>query len=318
MQWLNYHRLNYHHLFYFWTVAREGSFTAAAAKLRIAQSAVSFQVQQLEESLGKKLLNRTTSRRLSLTEEGQFVRSQAEEIFRQGRELVETIQSGEVQKSLRLGAFGSLSKNLQVRLLKPILEFDKFEISVDVGDPKGLLDRLRAYHLDFILCDVPYPFSEEEPLIQREIAREPIGFVGRPLERRGGSTKGTQQRLFERLAVAGVFLPARSHTATPELEAFLEKAQQKGHLKIKIRGYVDDVALLRVIALETDSCVALPRIAIERELKIKALTSFYEFRSLHQKFYLVFRQKSPKSEALVQHFKIPFSFPPSKSGTKQS
>ena len=51
--------LNYHHLQYFWTVAREGSVSAAARSLRIAQPTVSTQVKQLEEQLGERLFERS-------------------------------------------------------------------------------------------------------------------------------------------------------------------------------------------------------------------------------------------------------------------
>ena len=58
--------LNYHHLLYFWTVAREGSIQAAAAKLRWAHPTVSGQIKQLESSLGHRLLQRK-GRSLELT-----------------------------------------------------------------------------------------------------------------------------------------------------------------------------------------------------------------------------------------------------------
>ena len=48
MEWLN-----YHHLLYFWTVAEEGSVTAAAEVLRLSQPTVSGQVKMLEDALGE-------------------------------------------------------------------------------------------------------------------------------------------------------------------------------------------------------------------------------------------------------------------------
>ncbi|HEY5676208.1 MAG TPA: LysR family transcriptional regulator, partial [Myxococcales bacterium] len=39
MEWVN-----YHHLLYFWLVAREGSLARASAELRLAQSTVSKQI----------------------------------------------------------------------------------------------------------------------------------------------------------------------------------------------------------------------------------------------------------------------------------
>ncbi|HUV12700.1 MAG TPA: LysR family transcriptional regulator [Acidobacteriota bacterium] len=49
MEWLN-----YHHLFYFWTVAKEGTITKACKKLRLAQPTVSAQLRTLEERLDEK------------------------------------------------------------------------------------------------------------------------------------------------------------------------------------------------------------------------------------------------------------------------
>ena len=46
----NYEWLNYHHLYYFWTVVREGGVTKAAARLRLAQPTVSAQLRLLEQA----------------------------------------------------------------------------------------------------------------------------------------------------------------------------------------------------------------------------------------------------------------------------
>jgi LysR family transcriptional activator of nhaA len=278
--------LNYHHLYYFWTVAKEQSFTKAALRLGIAQSAVSFQVAQLEDYLGKKLLLRSTSKKLTLTEEGQTVFIQAEEIFRQGKELVDGLKDGGIQSTLRLGAIGSLSKNLQIRLLRPVIDRADFEISVDVGDAQTLLSRLQSYNLDGILCDVPYPYSEDIPLIQREIAREPICLIAR---------KSKQNLPLQvRLAKYGIYLPARSNPMTSEIESFLKSQKQQ----IMIKGYIDDIALLRLLAIETESVVAIPRIGAARELQNNTIVLQHQFRTMSQKFYLVLRQNGSRSEKI--------------------
>src|SRR6266581_467658 len=54
----------------FVAVARERSFTAAAAKLNVSQSALSHTIRELEERLGVRLLTRTT-RSVSPTEAGE-------------------------------------------------------------------------------------------------------------------------------------------------------------------------------------------------------------------------------------------------------
>ena len=76
MEWLN-----YHHLLYFWTVAREGSVTRASEQLQLAQPTVSAQLRALEESLGERLFVRA-GRRLELTDTGRIAYQYAEEISR--------------------------------------------------------------------------------------------------------------------------------------------------------------------------------------------------------------------------------------------
>ena len=59
-------RLNFHHLHYFWAVAKEGNLTRAAQSLHVAQSALSTQIRALEDQLGYPLFIRS-GRNLLLT-----------------------------------------------------------------------------------------------------------------------------------------------------------------------------------------------------------------------------------------------------------
>ncbi|MDZ4746156.1 MAG: LysR family transcriptional regulator [bacterium] len=281
-------QLNYHHLYYFWNVAKEGSFTRAAEKLLVAQSAVSLQVSQLEEYLGKKLIDRTTSKKLSLTEDGHIAFGRAEEIFRQGRELVNNLKGGTPNTTLRLGSLGSLSKNLQMAVLKPVIQDSNYELNIEVGDPKTLLTRLMGFHLDAILCDVPYPHSEDEPLIQRKIAKEPMCFVAR-------YRNASRLPLATRLEKHGVYLPAKSNPITTEIEAFLQTHRSRP----KVHGYIDDIALLRLLALETDAIVAIPKVGASRDLASGTLVVVHEFESLYQRSYVVVRRDGARSQHIL-------------------
>ena len=82
MEWLN-----FHHLRYFWMVARKGGVRKAAEALHVSQPSISAQLRLLEESLGQQLFKRT-GRSLVLTEAGHLVLSYADEIFSAGRELM--------------------------------------------------------------------------------------------------------------------------------------------------------------------------------------------------------------------------------------
>ena len=92
--------MNYHHLLYFWMVAREGTIQRAAEKLHIGQPAISTQLRSLEESFGQKLFQKS-GRNLQLTETGKTVFRYADEIFSLGRELMDTLKGHPAGKPVK-------------------------------------------------------------------------------------------------------------------------------------------------------------------------------------------------------------------------
>lgn len=287
MEWLN-----YHHLFYFWTVCSEGGFSKAASKLRISQSAVSHQIALLEDYLGEKLMERSP-RGFKLTEAGQVTLSQAEEIFRFGNDLVQYFRSGQMKSSFRIGALSGLSKNLQIKIISPIIEDKKIELTLEVGDSSALLDRLIKYQLDAVLSDVAFTSSEAEPLIQSEIYSEPVCLVV-------ANNKNERKPLgLDDYLKSGVYLPSKS---SPVSSGVLE---QLGAEKLSplIRGYVDDIALLRLLALEGHAIVAIPKIGVMRDLESGDLKIIHEFKKIRQRYYLVYRQKGKRHPVLSRLLK---------------
>src|SRR5690606_31581476 len=93
--------LNYHHLLYFWTVAKEGSVARATQRLRLAQPTISGQIRQLERQLDVKLFQRQ-GRNLVLTDVGRVVYRYADEIFGLGRELMDVLENRPTGRPLRL------------------------------------------------------------------------------------------------------------------------------------------------------------------------------------------------------------------------
>src|SRR2546428_329337 len=115
MEWLN-----YHHLLYFWVVAKEGSIVRASKELRLAHPTISGQIHRLEENLGEKLFARR-GRHLVLTEVGRVPVRYADEIFSLGRELIDTLKGRASGKPLRLtvGVADVLPPSLVRRFLGP-------------------------------------------------------------------------------------------------------------------------------------------------------------------------------------------------------
>ena len=98
MEWLN-----YHHLLYFWVVAKKGSIVRAAEELHLAHPTISGQIHRLEEVLGEKLFVRK-GRTLELTEAGRVAVRYADEIFSLGREFVDTLKGRMSGRPVRLVA----------------------------------------------------------------------------------------------------------------------------------------------------------------------------------------------------------------------
>ncbi|SRR5579884_2957581 len=154
MEWLN-----YHHLLYFWTVAKEGSIVRACEKLGLAQPTISGQLKSLELTLGEKLFAKR-GRGLALTEIGQVVYRYANEIFALGRELQDVLKDGPKELRLRLvvGVSDSIPKLIAYRILRPALEMERaVQIVCDEGSPEYLLSELAEHRIDVVLSDAPIP-----------------------------------------------------------------------------------------------------------------------------------------------------------------
>ena len=123
--------LNYHHLLYFWTVAREGGLRQASEVLNVSQPSISAQLSTLEKTVGEPLFRRT-GRSKSLTETGQLVYSYAEEIFAVGRELQNALSGGLASRVPRLdvGIADTFPKLVTQFLLRPVTNQNKTPVRI--------------------------------------------------------------------------------------------------------------------------------------------------------------------------------------------
>src|SRR5882762_7877418 len=118
------------HLRYFLAVGEALNFTRAAAQLRVAQPALSRQVQDLEDEIGVDLLKRS-SRGVTLTAEGKLFLEKIRHILMLADESVEQV------RALARGQYGSLhigyAPSPTVEILPPALAaFEKAFPQVDV------------------------------------------------------------------------------------------------------------------------------------------------------------------------------------------
>lgn len=147
--------MDLHYLEIFYEVAKEKSFTRAAEKLFINQSAVSIQVKKFEEILGTKLFDRS-SKKIKLTYTGESLYKMAEEIFekvkRTEKEILKVIQMGKAK--INIGASPVIAEPLLPRLLRDFSEIhEEIEYDVTVSSKDYLLKLLKEGELDVIVID---------------------------------------------------------------------------------------------------------------------------------------------------------------------
>jgi LysR family transcriptional regulator, transcriptional activator of nhaA len=247
--------LNYNHLRYFWVVAREGHLTRAAERLNLSQSALSSQVRKLEDQLGHKLFERR-GRGLVLTEAGQVALDHADAIFSTGEELLSTLTNTGSHQRLRVGALATLSRNFQIRLLRPILGDPDVEIVIRSGSLAELLAALEAHRLDVLLVNQVPLRDAGTTWTAHLIDEQQVSLVGTP-ERVGG-----QQTVAHILRTHPLIIPSADSGVRSGFDALTERLS----IRPKIAAEVDDMAMMRVLAREDIGVAVLPPIVVVDEL----------------------------------------------------
>lgn len=274
--------LNFNHLRYFWAVAHEGSLTKAAARLHLSQSALSVQIQKLEHQVGHPLFHRL-GRKLILTEAGQIALDYADTVFQAGEELLSTLgeRVTDRRQTLRVGALTTLSRNFQLEFLKPLVNHPDVELIVRSGNTKDLLQQLDAHALDVVLTNTAAPSDARSLLRNHLLAEQPVSLVGRPLGAR------RRFRFPEALAEQPLLLPSQDSEIRLAFDRLLEAAQ----IRPTILAEVDDMAMLRLLARESDGVTLVPPIVVRDELRAGLLVEHHRIPEVTERFYAIVKQR---------------------------
>jgi LysR family transcriptional activator of nhaA len=252
-------RLNYHHLLYFWLVAREGSVSKAAQRLRLAQPTLSGQIRTLESVLDERLFEKV-GRRLRLTETGRMVFAYADEIFSLGEELIDMIKRGSRNRPLRLtiGLSDVVTKPAAHRLIRPLLDApDPVRVVVREDSPEKLLAGLVANELDVLILDAPPGPDTGVQVFSHRLGESGVALLATPeLARR-------YRRNFPKaLNGAPFLLPGR----TTGLRRGLEQWFNRHQIRPQIVGEFDDSALVMEFGRSGSGIFAIP-LVVERDVR---------------------------------------------------
>ena len=271
-------QLNFHHLRYFWRVAKVGHLTRAAQELHISQSALSAQIRQLEERLGEVLFTRE-GRRLVLTDTGQLVLAYAEDIFGLSREMLGRLQGrSEGVTRLRIGSVATLSRNYQENRIRPLLADPTVVLTLESGLLDDLLTRLIQHQLDVVLANETVPSGVDRPLHCHFLGSQAISLVGpariwAPLS----------MRVPEDLDGLDIVLPGPRSAIRAQFDALCASA----NVTPRLRAEVDDMAMLRLIARDSGWVTVLPEVVVQDELRTGLLVCVGRSTLLQERFYAI-------------------------------
>jgi LysR family transcriptional activator of nhaA len=250
--------LNYHHLFYFWTVVREGSISKAADKLRLSQPTISAQVRQLEEVLDQRLFARQ-GRTLVPTDVGRLVYRYADEIFGIGREMMETLRGRPAGRPLQLtvGVANAVPKLVVYRLLRPALEGpESVHLLCREANTERLLADLATHALDVVITDTPAPEHVRVKAFSHLLGESETSFFAPP---------ALATRLRRRFPASLHDAPALLPTSNTALRRGLDEWCAKQKLQLRVLGEFEDTALMKVFGQGAPAVFPAPT-AIERDI----------------------------------------------------
>lgn len=284
--------LNYRRLYYFRTVAHEGSVTAAAEVLHVSQPAISVQIQKLERALGHRLFDRG-GRAVELTAEGRVVLDYADEVFRLMRELEETVHGRLGGRPLRLvvGLSTALPNLVAIQLLEPAFAAEgPVRLVLREKGTDRLMSELSTHEVDLVLADMPIPQHVSVRAFNHSLGSSPIDVFGPPLLAHEAGEN------FPHSLNGQPFLLPGEGTA---LRRSIEEWFARNAIQPRIVAEVEDIDLINVLAEGGAGMFAAPAI-IADDLRVRfAVERIGRAHGIRQEFFAITVDRRLKHPVVV-------------------
>ncbi|WP_438007439.1 transcriptional activator NhaR [Sorangium sp. So ce321] len=288
MEWLN-----YHHLLYFWVVAKEGSIVRASAELHLAHPTISGQIHRLEEVLGEKLFTRR-GRNLVLTEAGHIAFRYADEIFSLGREFVDTLKGRASGRPLRLvvGVADVLPPSLVRRFLEPAFQLDQ-PVQVICRADKSVQEfvaELALHRVDVVIADGPAGSGIPVRAFSRLLGECGTTFFAAP------KLAASLRRKFPHsIDKAPFLLPGAPSMVRRALEQWFDSQE----IRPTIVAEFDDSALAKDFGKEGMGVFAAPTVIEAEVLHQYRVRVVGRSEAVRQQFYAISVERKIKHPAVV-------------------
>jgi len=284
--------LNYHHLLYFWAVAREGSLTRASRRLHLTPQTVSAQIRVLEDRLGERLLERR-GRGLVLTERGRLAYDYAGRIFGLGQEMLDTLRDTAPDRSLTLavGVVDVVPKLVAHRLLRPAFRLGRaVRVTCREARSADLLAQLAVQGLDVVLSDTPLPPGGGVRAFNHLLGESGVTFLASPARR--ARLRGDFP---DCLDGADFLFPTDDTVLRRSLEQWFESKNVQPRLAAEFQ----DSALLRVFGQEGEGVFCAPTIVEDDVIRQYGVELLGRTDEITERFYAISGERRVKHPAVA-------------------
>jgi LysR family transcriptional regulator, transcriptional activator of nhaA len=287
MEWLN-----YHHLLYFWMVAREGGLAPAGKVLRLSQSALSGQIKRLEDGLGHPLFERR-GRKLEMTEMGRVVFRYADEIFGLGKELLDVVRERPTERAVRLtvGISDVVPKLLVRKLLAPAFkQSERLRLVCFEDRFDRLLTQLANHEVDVVFADSPIPPDASVRAFNHLLGESAVTLVAPPQ-----LATAIRRGFPNSLEAAPLLLPTVGCQLRRELDSWF----QRNGVTPQIVAEAEDSALLKAFAADGMGGMFVPSVIATTVARRYDLVEVGELEGIRERFYAISAERRLVHPAVI-------------------
>ncbi|WP_246845118.1 LysR family transcriptional regulator [Bdellovibrio sp. NC01] len=292
MQWLN-----YHHLQYFYTIAKEGSIAKAAAKLNVGQPSLSTQLKQLEDSLGRPLFERS-KQRLHLTEAGRIAYDYADQVFRLGSEMVEALEDRLVNNRIhvQIGALDSVPKHITKEVLVQAYGVGNCMVSVLEGSGDKLLRDLEAHKVDLLLSNYAPPV-DFKTVHAKTVAKLDVVVCA------SAKYKNLKKNFPHSLEGQPFVFPTVHSKLRPDIDHFFNV----NGIKVDCVAETQDTSLQSLLGTEGVGLIPVNEVVAEELVKEKKLITLGKMKGVYEEIWLMAASRkieNPIAAQLMKEFSL--------------
>jgi LysR family transcriptional regulator, transcriptional activator of nhaA len=274
--------INYHHLYYFMTIAEQGTVVKAAQKLRLGQPTLSAQLKQFEDNLGVSLFERQ-HKRLVLTELGKVALEYARSIFKLGSEMLEVLHDRmhPLLPTLHIGALDTIPKRIVLQMTKQALKISDCQITLSEGNLEPLLRDLTSHRMDLLVSNRLPSGIDGKGLFPKLLTKKNIVFYGAP------KFKELKKDFPHSISGVPVILPTHDCKLRYDIDHWAKSNQ----IDLNIVVESQDISMKKLLAVDGIGLVPTTDVSVARHLRLKDLVAIGSAKGVYEEIFVISAQR---------------------------